>query len=113
MFIHGATKESFGLVIAEAMASGLPVVATRAHGPAEIIDDGRTGVLIERDDWDGFVRAILAYVDQPEVRRSHGENGRRKCLELYTSDRQATELAGLIRPFLAQASRGRIGGGEP
>ena len=100
IFIHGALRESFGLVLAEAMASGLPVVATRAHGPAEIIHDGNTGYLIERDDWEAFVSAILSYIDHPELRRNHGDMGRRRCLERYTSDREASELAGLIRPFL-------------
>jgi len=56
IFIQGALKESFGLVRAEAMASRLPVIATRAHGPAEIVDDGSTGylILIGRDDWGGI-----------------------------------------------------------
>ena len=102
MFIDGASKESFGLVLVEAMASGLPVIATRAHGPDEIILDGVTGYLIERDDWDAFVGAILSYIDRPEARRSHGAMGRQRCFEHYTSDREASELAGLIRPFLGQ-----------
>lgn len=100
IFIHGAHKESFGLVLAEAMASGLPVVATQAHGPAGIIQGGNTGYLIERDDWDGFVSSILSYVDNPALRESHGDAGRRRCLERYTCDREATELADLVRPFL-------------
>jgi len=100
IFIHGAYKESFGLVLAEAMASGLPVVATKAHGPVEIIQDGTTGYLIERDDWDGFVSAILCYIDQPPLREGHGDAGRRRCVERYSCDREATELANLIRPFL-------------
>jgi len=105
LFIHGAIRESFGLVLAEAMASGLPVIATRASGPAEIIHQGNTGYLIGSDDWDAFIGAILSYIDRPELGRSHGEMGRRRCLECYTSDREASELAGLIRPFLGQASR--------
>lgn len=100
IFTHGAYKESFGLVLAEAMASGLPVVATRAHGPVEIIQDGTTGYLIERDDWDSFVSSVISYIDQPQLRKSHGDTGRRRCLERYSCDREATELANLIRPFL-------------
>ena len=102
MLIHGAIKESFGLVLVEAMASGLPVIATRAHGPDEIILDGVTGHLIERDDWDRFVSIILSYIDKPELGQSHGAMGRQRCLEHYASDREASELADLIRPFLGQ-----------
>ena len=104
MFIHGASKESFGLVIAEAMGSGLPVVATRADGPSEIIQDGVSGYLIDRDNWDAFVAAILHYIDHPQLGPTHGEMGRQRCLERYNSDREASQLADLIRPFLAQAS---------
>jgi glycosyltransferase involved in cell wall biosynthesis len=112
IFIHGASKESFGLVLVEAMASGLPIVATRAHGPSEIIVDGSTGYLVDRDDWDTFVSAVLSYVDQPDRRRDHGDMGRRRCLEHYTHDREASELASLIRPFLGQVS-GVAGQGPP
>ncbi len=104
IFIHGSVKESFGLVLVEAMASGLPIVATRAHGPAEIIQDGSTGYLIEQDDWDAFVNAIVCYIDHPELRESHGTMGRQRCLQQYASDREASELAGLIRPFLEQVA---------
>jgi glycosyltransferase involved in cell wall biosynthesis len=100
IFIHGAFKESFGLVMAEAMASGLPVIATRAHGPAELILEGSTGYLVERDDWDAFVRAVLTYVDREDLRRSHGDMARRRCLQHYTCGREASQMAYLLRSFL-------------
>lgn len=106
IFIHGSVRESFGLVLAEAMASGLPVIASRAHGPSELIEDCRTGYLIERDDWDGFVRAILRYIDQPDLRHIHGEAGRRRCAERFTADREASDLAALILPLLRRESHG-------
>jgi glycosyltransferase involved in cell wall biosynthesis len=100
IFIHAAFKESFGLVLAEAMASGLPVIATDAHGPADIIHHGETGYLVGRDDWSGFVEAILSYFDNPELRAMHGQMGRCVCLQRFSSERQASEMANLIRPFL-------------
>ena len=105
IFIHGAFRESFGLVIAEAMASGLPVVSTRAHGPAETIQDGRTGRLVDRDDWDGFVTALLDYLDRPALRQQHGSQGRDRCLEQFSIFRQAEEFSVLIRPFLRIEAR--------
>ena len=83
IFVHAAFKESFGLVLAEAMASGLPVIATRAHGPCDIIDDGRTGQLIERDDWTAFAEAIISYIDAPQLRTIHGEMARHICSERF------------------------------
>jgi glycosyltransferase involved in cell wall biosynthesis len=105
ILVHGSFRESFGLVLVEAMASGLPVVATYAHGPAEIIDSGETGFLVARDDWDAFVDAILFYIDHPELRLRHGDIGRRRCLERFTCDREASELAALIRPFLRRSKQ--------
>ncbi len=50
--------EAFGNVAIEAMACGVPVIAYRRGGPAEIVDDGETGFLVEPDDVDGLVAAI-------------------------------------------------------
>jgi glycosyltransferase involved in cell wall biosynthesis len=107
IFVHGAVRESFGLVLAEAMASGLPVVGSRAQGPLEIVQDGSTGYLIGSDDWAAFADALLAYVDQPDLSQRHGEAGRRRCLDCYTSDYYARETAALIRPFLTRTASHR------
>lgn len=51
-------SEGFGMVAAEALASGLPVIATRGSSLPEVIDDGVTGLLCARNDVSAFVRAI-------------------------------------------------------
>ena len=50
--------EAFGNVAIEAMACGVPVIAYRRGGPAEIVVDGETGFLVEPDDVDGMVAAV-------------------------------------------------------
>jgi UDP-glucose:tetrahydrobiopterin glucosyltransferase len=62
--------EAFGNVAIEALACGVPVIAYRRGGPAEIITDGKTGFLVEPDSIDGLVRAIdrLAEIDRADCR---------------------------------------------
>lgn len=97
VFAHAATRESFGNVIAEAMSCGLPVVATRAGGPQEIVADGKTGFLLAPDDMEGFVSAIQRYLDDPVLREIHGRRGRERAIASFSDQRQATEFAELLR----------------
>jgi UDP-glucose:tetrahydrobiopterin glucosyltransferase len=64
--------EAFGNVAIEAMATGVPVVAYRRGGPAEIVDDGVTGLLVEPDDVDGLVEAVnlIDAIDRRACRRA-------------------------------------------
>ena len=57
--VHTADKEPFGRVIIEAMAARVPVIAVNAGGPAEILEDGRTGILVPPDDPDALCEAML------------------------------------------------------
>ena len=63
--------EAFGNVAIEAMACGVPVIAYRRGGPAEIIVDGETGFLVEPDDIDGLVAAVgrIDEIDRVECRQ--------------------------------------------
>ncbi|TAN06258.1 MAG: glycosyltransferase family 1 protein [Rhodanobacteraceae bacterium] len=56
-FLFPSRNEGFGLVVAEAMACGLPVIATRASSLTEIVEDGVTGILCPQDDDASFVDA--------------------------------------------------------
>src|SRR5215210_5718533 len=66
-----SVREQFGQVLVEAMACGLPVIAADAHGPAEIVDDGRTGWLVPPDDEDAMADALV------EAGGDAGERSRR------------------------------------
>ena len=100
IMVHAASRESFGLVIAEAMACGLPVVATAAAGPTEIILDGITGKLVDIDDQIMFESAIQSYVKDESLRVSHGKSGRMRAVTHFSIDRQAREIADATRKFI-------------
>jgi glycosyltransferase involved in cell wall biosynthesis len=66
LFVHAARWEGFGRVVAEAMAAGRPVVATRVGGVPEIVADGATGRLVEPDRPDALAAAVAALLaDRP------------------------------------------------
>jgi glycosyltransferase involved in cell wall biosynthesis len=67
-----SVREQFGQVLVEGMACGLPAIAVDAHGPAEIVHDGRTGWLLEPDDRDGLAAALIEAVNDPDERRRRG-----------------------------------------
>lgn len=75
--------EPFGLVLLEAMASGLPVVTTDCVGPREIIDDGVDGFIVPQDDLPALEEALRELIEDPDRRRSLGMAGRRKAESVY------------------------------
>ena len=58
LFLHCSITETFGLVVLEAMASGVPVIARDQGGPSDVIQHGRTGYLVPPRDLEGFVHLI-------------------------------------------------------
>jgi glycosyltransferase involved in cell wall biosynthesis len=67
-----SVREQFGQVLVEGMACGLPAIAVDAHGPADIVDHGRTGWLVEPDDLVGLANALVEAVNRPGERRRRG-----------------------------------------
>ena len=78
--------EAFGRVVAEGMAAGLPVVATDAGGPAEILRDTGAGLLVPPGDRRAMAKAIAYYLENPEAARQAGEKGRRAVKEKYAGE---------------------------
>ena len=68
--VLASRSEPFGLVVVEAMACGIPVVATRSGGPEEIIRDGETGLLVEVEQPDQMADAILRLLENVALRAS-------------------------------------------
>lgn len=79
--------EAFGLSAAEAMALEKPVVASRVDGLPEVIDEGRTGLLVPPADSQALAAAILQLAADPVLRRSLGSQGRTRVRELFSLER--------------------------
>src|SRR4029453_15303804 len=71
-FVLPSLAEGVSNTILEAMASGIPIVATRVGGNPELIDDGVTGRLVPATNAETMATAILGYFDDPTLGRRHG-----------------------------------------
>jgi glycosyltransferase involved in cell wall biosynthesis len=100
LMVHAAHTESFGLAIVEAMACGIPVVASAASGPCETIIDGHTGALVPIQDMEAFGHAVLRYIDNVEMTKNHSENARAHVVASYNVMRHSKEFANHIAQFL-------------
>lgn len=85
------TQEAFGRVILEAQAAGVPVVATSVGGVVDIIDDGKTGLLVLPKDPDGMARAVLRVLNDKKFAAQLVDAARQKLLEQFTLERMASQ----------------------
>ena len=88
--------EGFGYSAAEAMACGIPVVATRCSSLPEVIDDGVTGLLCTTDAVAEFADAIRLLQRDPERRRAMGGAGRKAAERRFTLERMARDYSHLL-----------------
>ena len=77
VFVFPSTSETFGNVIVEAQASGVPVVAARAGGPVDIIREGETGLFFEPGRHDSLIETVRLLADEPEYAARLAAAGRR------------------------------------
>lgn len=84
IFVLPSQAEGISNTILEAMATGLPVIATRVGGNPELVSDGNTGSLVAAGDVQAMAEKILDYVDHPEKRHQHGQNGRQRVLQEFS-----------------------------
>jgi glycosyltransferase involved in cell wall biosynthesis len=82
VFCLPTVQEGFGLVFVEAMAAGLPVVACRAAAVPEVVEDRRTGLLVNPRSPDELAMAMETLLTNPGLRAQLGEAGRRRAAAL-------------------------------
>jgi glycosyltransferase involved in cell wall biosynthesis len=116
VFVHPAIwTEAFGLTVAEAMAGARPVVASRIGALPELIEHGRSGLLVPPGDDSALAAALQQLLESSSLRRDLGTNARRRATDLFDLDRcverhvdLCEEAANHGDPGVAAPGRGEI-----
>jgi L-malate glycosyltransferase len=100
VFVSSSRVEPFGLVMVEAMACGLPVVATATGGAREIVRDGVTGRLVAVGDHQALAAAVCSLLVDEEERHRMGAQGRARARERFSLERMVAETEALYNEVL-------------
>lgn len=94
--------EAFGLTVVEAMAAGVPVIASRVGGIPELVQEGITGLLVPAGDPAALASAITGLLDDPARRAALGAGGRRAARERFTIDRTVVGIYDVVAELLSR-----------
>lgn len=96
LYISPSKSEALSVSIIEALASGLPVVATNVGGTSEAVND-KNGILVEYGDGEGCARAMGRFIQDGEFYRLCGENARETAAEKFSLDKMVQETYNLYK----------------
>lgn len=99
--------ESFGYTCLEAMAHGKAVVTSRSAGTAELLDDGRCGLLFSPPDVGELAERMVTLLQDPALRHSLGESARKRALKHYNEDSVIEQTLAFYRRAISERRRGR------
>lgn len=100
-YISPSELEGFGLVLAEAQAAGTPVVATRAGGAAEVVEEDVTALVVEPGDHRALGHAIAQMLSQLHLRHVLGDAGRQRAVKLFDPERMVAETLAVYEAAIA------------
>jgi glycosyltransferase involved in cell wall biosynthesis len=95
VFVLPSRAEALGVVLLEAMSSGLPVVGTRVGGIANVIRDGENGYLVSPNNPEELANRLLSLSEMPELRSKLGSVGRKDAVAMYSWRVIAEQFASL------------------
>ena len=111
LFVLSSKEEGISLTLIEAMAAGLPIVATRVGGNPEVVVHGETGLLVEAGEKAALANAIETLLAEPDTRRRMGLRGRERAILRFDLERLIDEYVAIYREIepaqrrIAAASR--------
>jgi glycosyltransferase involved in cell wall biosynthesis len=97
IYVNTSYQEGMPNGVLEAMACGLPVVATDADGTPDLVVDGVTGYLCRMGDLDALVRSCRRLIAEPSLRRRLGVAGRVRVQQLFSSQREVNAVITILR----------------
>lgn len=105
IFSHPSRKDASPYAVIEASAAGLPVVAWKDGGMAEIVKDGETGLLAPLDDVGGLAQRLDQLIGDATAARAMGAAGRERVKALFDPDQNSARFAGVVRQVTAERQR--------
>lgn len=87
VLVHPSYREGFSMVIQEAMAMALPVITTDIPGPSEVIENNKSGLLVNVKDVESLFKSMMWILDNRNIGEGMGYNGRKRCEILFNRDR--------------------------
>jgi glycosyltransferase involved in cell wall biosynthesis len=109
IFLSVSERESFGIVLVEALCLGVPIVATDCpSGPAEILEDGKFGELVPVGDAHAVARAIQALANDGSRREHLTDLGPQRAAD-FSLERHCRNVAELFQPLLRKRELDRVG----
>ena len=108
MLVHASTTgEPFGQVVIEAMALGRPVIATNGGGIPEIIENGRSGLLVPMRDVQSMADAMGQLLADPAQAAEMGKLGRQRVIDCFTIERTAAQMEQVFAELLPRKTGSR------
>jgi glycosyltransferase involved in cell wall biosynthesis len=102
LFLLTSANEGTPVVAIEALAAGVPVVATDAGGTRTVVDDGETGLLAPVGDVDALAEHVRALMSDDERRLRFGDEGRRRMRERFSTRRMTDDVQRIYEDLLAR-----------
>lgn len=104
VFVLPSLGEGISNTILEAMASSLPVIATAVGGNPELVDDGKTGLLVPSANPDEMAKAMQRYIDEPDLIEKHGVAGRKRVEDMFSMDAMVNAYMAVYDDLLSRSS---------
>ena len=97
IFVMSSVTEGLGTSLLDAMACGKPIVATTAGGMPEVIEDGKTGLLVPPRDHEAMAAALVTLLTDETARRAMGAAGEARVREHFSAERMVQDTLGVYR----------------
>ena len=87
-------------MLIEAMAAGKPCVATRTSSIPEIVEDGRSGILVVPENAEVISSALIKLISDPDLRKKFGKEGQKIVREKFTIERMINDYENLFQSII-------------